>query len=78
MTMRTFTTALIVSALLAACGGSGSHKRKPARSHATTVASVRPIAPPAAARLASPPPEQAFVTAETENRLLVVDLPKLM
>lgn len=67
MTMRTWIAALIVSALLVACGGS----HKPKRTHAATVASAKPtvVAP------ARPAPEQALVTAETENRLLVVELP---
>jgi YVTN family beta-propeller protein len=79
MTLRTCITALILSALLAACGGSGPDKHKPSHALATTVASAKPTAPPLRAarqtRPASPPPDQAFVTAETENRLLVVDLP---
>ena len=80
MKLHTWTTALICSALLAACGGSGSHKRthQAAQTHAATVASAKPTAPPPAIRQdrpASPPPDRAFVTAETENRVLVVDLP---
>jgi hypothetical protein len=73
MIVRTGITALTVSALLAACGGSGSHKHEAARTRAATVASAKPVAPLAVSR--PPAPEQALVTAETENRLLVVDLP---
>jgi DNA-binding beta-propeller fold protein YncE len=68
--------ALALSALLAACGGSGSHGR--VRTQAASLAPARPAAPPTApraARAASPPPLQALVTAETESRLLVVALP---
>jgi YVTN family beta-propeller protein len=70
--------ALLLAVLLSACGGSRSrHVGK----RATTVAALRP--PPAApahrptassARQALPG-VQALVTAETENRLLVVELP---
>ena len=72
MTKRTWFAALISSALVAACGGSGSH---PTRSRTTKPATA---AGPVAAAVARPlpkPPERAFVTAETENRLLVVELP---
>jgi YVTN family beta-propeller protein len=80
MSVRTGLAALTVATLLAACGGSGSHKheRSSPPAHPATVASVKPIALPVPvrpARPASPPPDRAFVTAETENRLLVVDLP---
>jgi YVTN family beta-propeller protein len=77
MSLRTAVTALILSALLAACGGSGSHKHKPTQTRAATEASARPAPPPGAraVRPAPAPREQALVTAETENRLLVVDLP---
>jgi len=73
MTVRAWIAALICSALLAACGGSGSHQHKAAPTDVTTVASAKPVAPSAV----RPPlaPEQALVTAETENRLLVVELP---
>ncbi len=74
MTVRASIAALIVSALLAACGGSGSHRHNAAPVRAATVASAKPILP-AASRQAALPPDQAFVTAETENRLLVVALP---
>ncbi|MGN6872310.1 MAG: YncE family protein [Solirubrobacteraceae bacterium] len=73
--MRTWITALTLSALLAACGGSGSQKHKAAPTRAATLASAKPVALRAASRPAPPPPDQAFVTAETENRLLVVELP---
>ncbi len=80
MSARTSLAALTASALLAACGGSVSHQHKhePAQTHPATVASARPVAPAPAtrpARAPNAPPEQALVTAETENRLLVVDLP---
>jgi DNA-binding beta-propeller fold protein YncE len=75
MKTRTWITALTVSALVAACGGSGAHgdKHKP-RPHVVTVAAAKPSALPTPPP-APPPPEQALVTAETENRLLVVELP---
>ena len=70
MRARTSIAALTVSALLAACGGS----HKAARTHTTTA-----LAGPAAAAAPRvphrPPRVQALVTAETENRLLVVGLP---
>ena len=75
MSARRTLAALMLSALLAACGGSGPHKPK---TDAATVASAKPTRPPAAtapARPVPPPPVQALVTAETKNRLLVVDLP---
>ncbi len=77
MTLRRTLAALILSALLAACGGSGSHRHKhePGQTHATTVASAEPAPPSPPIRPAPPPPDQALVTAETENRLLVVELP---
>jgi DNA-binding beta-propeller fold protein YncE len=73
MTARSMLSALILSALLAACGGSGSHRRTPP--HAVTVASSKPTAGLALADHRPLPPERAFVTAETENRLLVVAIP---
>ena len=57
---------LALGAMLAGCGGGSRH-----RSSARTVAAVAPKKPSATA----PRPIQALVTAETENRLLVVDLP---
>jgi YVTN family beta-propeller protein len=74
--MRSWTSiaALTASALAAACGG--SHKVAPTRP--ATFASAKPTAPPAAtppSRRPTAPPVQALVTAETENRLLIVDLP---
>jgi YVTN family beta-propeller protein len=78
MRARTSLAALIAPALLAGCGGSGQHRPRPAQTRAATVASAKPVAPPPASRpsrLTSAAPEQALVTAETENRLLVVDLP---
>jgi hypothetical protein len=66
---------LLMAALLAACGGSGSPKR--AQTHTVTVASAKPVrpAPPTRPVRPKPEPDQALVTAETENRLLVLDLP---
>jgi hypothetical protein len=77
MIVRTWIGALTLSALLAACGGSGSHRHEPARPRAAIVASAKPTALPAPAvtRPVTRLPEQALVTAETENRMLVVDLP---
>jgi YVTN family beta-propeller protein len=76
---RTFAVgALMLGALAAGCGGGSKHASR--TTTAETVAAVRPAAPavrPTAARLASAavPRVQALVTDETENRLLVVDLP---
>ena len=67
--------ALIAAMALGGCGGSGSHHAvKRTTAVPETVAALRPPAPPA--RRSTPaPPVQALVTAETENRLIVVDLP---
>ena len=74
MSARTCLPALTVSALLAACGGSGSHRTTRAPAPAVTVAAR--TTPRAAHRSPAPRPRpQALVTAETENRLLVVALP---
>jgi DNA-binding beta-propeller fold protein YncE len=72
MTPRTAGAALVLGAMLAGCGGASHH-----RSSATTVAAVAPVPSPRKrpAPAAATPPVQALVTAETENRLLVVDLP---
>ena len=72
MTNRVAVAAIALGLLAAACGG-GSHHR----SSATTVAAVPPVPPPKQRPLheVAVPPVQALVTAETENRLLVVDLP---
>ena len=83
MSARTSLAALTVSALLAACGGSGSHKAqaRPAHRRDARVGQAelhrrpRYRREPGGPRRRNPPPEQALVTAETENRLLVVDLP---
>jgi YVTN family beta-propeller protein len=72
MTTRTWFAALIVSALLAACGGSGPHPKHARSRQPATVAG--PLAA-AVGRSVAMPPMQALVTAESENRLLVVDLP---
>jgi YVTN family beta-propeller protein len=70
MTPRTSIAALTMSALVAGCGGS----HKAARTHAATaVAGPVAAAVPRVARRQRP--VQALVTAETENRLLVADLP---
>jgi DNA-binding beta-propeller fold protein YncE len=73
MTARTCRPALMLSALLAACGGSVSHRTAQRRMAAPVRVVAR--AAPHAARPAAGPLSQALVTAETENRLLVVDLP---
>jgi len=73
MKTRTWITALTVSALVAACGGSGSHH--PERSRTVKPVTAAGPVTAAVARPVSAPPERAFVTAETENRLLVVALP---
>ena len=72
MRRRSAAAAVVVGALATGCGG-GSHHR----SSATTVAAVAPVPSPKKrpAPAAAAPPVQALVTAETENRLLVVDLP---
>jgi DNA-binding beta-propeller fold protein YncE len=72
MSARTWLPALMLSALLAACGGSGSHTTTARTARPATVR-VRAAAPKP--HRASPPAPQALVTAETENRVLVVDLP---
>lgn len=76
MNARTSLAALTVAALLAACGGSGGHK--PPRPRAATIASAKPTVVRAVTQPTGPakaPHVQALVTAETENRALVVDLP---
>jgi YVTN family beta-propeller protein len=72
--MRTRTTlaALIVSALLAGCGGSHKSTRTPTP---TTVVGPAAVVTQPRQPTKAPAREQALVTAETENRLLVVDLP---
>ena len=64
--------AMLVLTLLAACGSRQAAKSRFA-ANTSTEAAVTP-APPSA-RDPSPPAPQALVTDETENRLLVVDLP---
>jgi YVTN family beta-propeller protein len=60
--------ALTLSALVAACGGSRSDRTSTqAAAPPETVAAGHPAPPPT--------PPQALVTAETDNRLLVVELP---
>ena len=78
MSARLALPALVVSALLVACGGSAQHRRHPATAaQPSTVATRRPTPPPAAVATTrpAPPGPEALVTAETENRLLVVALP---
>jgi DNA-binding beta-propeller fold protein YncE len=75
MTRLGFLLATVMLALLAACGSRQAAKTRhveDARIAATSTpapASARPPSPP------SPPAPQALVTDETQNRLLVVDLP---
>lgn len=73
MNARTWLPALTLSALLAACGGSGPHRRATHAVARPETVAARSVAP--AARPTPAPPPRALVTAETENRLLVVDLP---
>lgn len=71
MSARRSSCSLVLSLLLAGCGATDPVKAPrpaPARSRAVTVASHL-------ARATSSPHLQALVTDETENRLLVVDLP---
>ena len=80
MRRRSAVVAMILGALAAGCGG-GSHHRPRQTTAATgkpvrTVATVAAVGAPAVRHApAAIPPVQALVTAETENRLLVVDLP---
>ena len=72
----------LAAAVLGGCGGAGPHAAAHARSavaarstrHTASVASSRRPPARAHARPAARPDPLAFVTAETENRLLVVDL----
>ena len=74
MSARICLPALMLSALLTACGGSRSHRTTRAAAPAVTVAAR--TTPRASHRSPAPRPRpQALVTAETENRLLVVALP---
>lgn len=69
---RAGAAALVLGAMVAGCGGGLPH-----RAGTTTVAAVAgvPSHRPRRAPVAVTPPVQALVTAETENRLLVVDVP---
>jgi DNA-binding beta-propeller fold protein YncE len=70
--------ALMLSALLAACGGSTRHRstdNAPAAQTTERATAPRAQTTVRATPPAEQPPAQALVTAETENRLLVVDLP---
>jgi YVTN family beta-propeller protein len=80
--------ALMAVALVAGCGASGSRQSLGSPSHSAAVAAgapapatrPQPSAPRSERHSGNPrhpasPPVQALVTAETENRLLVVDLP---
>jgi DNA-binding beta-propeller fold protein YncE len=74
--MRHAGCALILAALVAGCGGAADHRRRlpqPPRLVATRPAPAATRPAPATKRPALPRPE-ALVTAETENRLLIVDL----
>jgi YVTN family beta-propeller protein len=73
MSARTSLAALTLSALLSACGGSGAHR--PRHDPAPVATTVRAAVSRSATVPASRRVPQALVTAETENRLLVVDLP---
>jgi DNA-binding beta-propeller fold protein YncE len=73
MSARTSLAALTLSALLSACGGSGAHR--PRHDPALVARTVRAAVSHPATAPASLVGAQALVTAETENRLLVVDLP---
>lgn len=74
---------LLLAALLAACGGSAKHPPTPTQAATVATPKLVLLTPAARPTLAKPEPkseprpgtDQALVTAETENRLLVVDLP---
>ena len=66
-------TVLPLSLLLAAACGGSEHKSGPAP--ATTVASVNTTPPIREPTQAPPAQDEALVTAESENRVLVVELP---
>ena len=73
MRLSSTVPALLAAALASACGGS-AHRGSPPPHH------VRPDPPPPYTQRVSAPrraaiPVRALVTAETENRLLVVELP---
>jgi DNA-binding beta-propeller fold protein YncE len=70
MSARTWTWALTLSVLVAACGGSAA-SRQTHIAAATATAKQRAVR----ATPSRPGQERALVTAETENRLLVVALP---
>ena len=80
MTRRSAVATMVLGALAAGCGG-GSHHRShttaaPTVATAATATTVAAVGTPAVRHApAAMPPVQALVTAETENRLLVVDLP---
>ena len=71
MSARVAVPALIVSALIAACGGSVRHRTPPPSPPAEPSPATAATRKPATV----PPTPQALVTAETEDRLLVVALP---
>lgn len=75
MTSRAIAAALTVGVLVAGCGGGSHHKqrRSGTTSTATIEATQSPVPGHAATRVH--PPVQALVTDETQNQLLVVDLP---
>jgi len=80
MTRRSAVATMVLGALAAGCGG-GSHHRShttaaPTVATAASATTVAAVGTPAVRHApAAMPPVQALVTAETENRLLVVDLP---
>lgn len=83
MTRRSAIAALALGALAAGCGGGSHHRSRPTTvANVANIATVAAVRSPAAQRApaaphapAAIPPVQALVTAETENRVLVVDLP---
>jgi DNA-binding beta-propeller fold protein YncE len=73
---RAALAALALAALVGGCGGGSHHsqRRSGASSTATVEAAKTPV-PGRAAAATAHPAVQALVTDETENRLLLVDLP---
>ena len=66
--------ALLVAGLFASLPGCGAGHASQPRDSSSTAPSVASAAALSPARPTSPPPTQALVTDETENRLLVADL----
>ncbi|HEY1514840.1 MAG TPA: YncE family protein [Solirubrobacteraceae bacterium] len=76
MRSRAAAAALALGVLVAGCGGSSHHRQD--ASAITTTATIEATEVPVPARAApatARPPVQALVTDETQNRLLIVDLP---